>query len=187
MGLFSKTKTVDTSKAPEGNADKKIVLNFCSKAPKTLAAIAAATLEAGGFDAATAARKPAEQPKIGDKMPDGTIYAGTSPDTGGAMYTTPQGAPLTYTFNQARKYASRLEAHDHQDWRVPTKNELNVLFNNRAAIGGFDVSGSYPAGRYWSSVPDGNIQAATQRFSDGDQTFDLATKYGDSSLRCVRG
>ena len=33
--------------------------------------------------------------KVGDRMPDGTIYAGTSPDTGTAMYTTSADAPLT--------------------------------------------------------------------------------------------
>ena len=28
-------------------------------------------------------------------MPDGSIYAGVSPDTGKPMYTTPKDAPLT--------------------------------------------------------------------------------------------
>jgi hypothetical protein len=36
---------------------------------------------------------------------------------------------------------------------MPTKSELNVLFNNRAAIGGFDLSGSEPSGWYWSGRP----------------------------------
>jgi hypothetical protein len=34
------------------------------------------------------------------------------------------------------------------DWRVPSKNGLNVLFNNRAAIGGFDISGTVTVGWY---------------------------------------
>ena len=34
---------------------------------------------------------------------------------------------------------------------MPTKEELNVLFNNRAEIGGFNETGSDPAGWYWSS------------------------------------
>jgi hypothetical protein len=132
--------------------------------------------------------------KPGDRMADGTVYAGISPDTGKAMYATPADAPLTYTFNQAQKYAAKLEAHGHQDWRVPTKKELDVLFNNRAAIGGFNVTGSDPAGWYWSSSQNFFLLAWAerfslawaQRFSDGDQS-----KYGykddASSLRCVRG
>src|SRR5260370_42273506 len=43
-----------------------------------------------------------QAPAPGDKMPDGTIYAGVSPDTGKAMYATPADAPLTYTVNAAQ-------------------------------------------------------------------------------------
>jgi hypothetical protein len=46
--------------------------------------------------------------RIGDKIPDGTIYAGVSPDTGNAIYTTPA-KPLAYTFNKAKKYARKLD------------------------------------------------------------------------------
>ena len=96
------------------------------------------------------------EPKIGDKMPDGTVFAGISPDTNKPMYATPADASLTMKFNEAQEYAAKLDAHGHKDWRVPTKAELNVLFNNRAAIGGFNVTGSYPAGWYWSASPTTN-------------------------------
>jgi len=59
-----------------------------------------------------------------------------------------------------------------------------VLFNNRAAIGGFDMSGSYPAGWYWSASPGIKWGAWGQRFSDGCQ--DCNFKHGHSSVRCVR-
>jgi hypothetical protein len=78
--------------------------------------------------------------RIGSKMQNGTIYAGNSPDTGKPMYAMPADASVTYAFNEAQKYAQTLNAckeHGHNDWRVPTKNELNVRFNNRTAIGGF--------------------------------------------------
>jgi hypothetical protein len=123
-------------------------------------------------------------PKPGDKMPDGTIYAGVSPDKGQPMYTTPADAPLTMTFNKAKKYAAKLDAQGHKDWRVPTKAELNVLFNNRAAIGGFNVSGPYPAGWYWSSLSGYEWTAWCQRFSDGAQYY--YSKTDPSSVRCVR-
>jgi hypothetical protein len=139
---------------------------------------------AANDDAKAAAKA---EPQIGDRMADGTVFAGISPDTNKPMYVTPKDAPLTYTFNEAQKYAAGLnkqKAHDHDDWRVPTKGELNVLFNNRTAIGGFDVSGSYPAVWYWSSSQNGIYDAWAQRFSGGDQ--DLSFKHYDSSLRCVR-
>ena len=123
-------------------------------------------------------------PEPGDRMPDGTIYAGVSPDTGKAMYAMPEDAYLSMTFNKAQKYAAKLDAHGHQDWHVPTKAELNVLFNNRAAIGGFNVTGSYPAGWYRSSSQNGIWGAWDQRFRDGCQS--TSNEISPSSVRCVR-
>lgn len=125
-------------------------------------------------------------PEIGSRMPDGSVYAGVSPDTGRPMYTTPRDVPLTCSFDEAREYASRLDAHGHRDWRVPTKAELDVLFQNRAAIGNFDMPGSDPAGWYWSSSQNGyDGPAWTQRFSDGRwYGLDRSEQF---SLRCVRG
>jgi hypothetical protein len=117
-------------------------------------------------------------------MPDGTVYAGISPDTHEHMYATPNDAPLTYTFDQAKEYATKLGGHGHKDWRVPTKGELNVIFQNRDAIGGFNDSGSYPAGWYWSSSQDDGYDGWAQRFSDGVQGGDAEDHV--SSLRCVR-
>jgi hypothetical protein len=112
-------------------------------------------------------------------MADGTVYAGVSPDTGEAMYAMPHDARLTYSFNQARKYAAKLDEHGHHDWRVPTKGELNRLFQHRAAIGGFSKSEWYG-----SSSQDIYIDRWDQRFSDGYQFNNL--KYYAQSLRCVR-
>jgi hypothetical protein len=42
--------------------------------------------------------------KIGDKMPDGTIYAGSL--DGKDIYAAPADAPLTYTFREAAEYAA---------------------------------------------------------------------------------
>jgi hypothetical protein len=123
-------------------------------------------------------------PKVGDKMPDGTIYAGISPDTDKPMYATPADATLTMKFNDAQEYADKLDAHGHKDWRVPTEDELNVLFNNRAAIGGFDLSGSYPAGWYWSALPGNDWLAWGQSFSDGSELINTTDTH--SSVRPVR-
>jgi hypothetical protein len=118
-------------------------------------------------------------------MPDGTVYAGVSPDTGTPMYATPKDAPLTCTFNEARKYATKLDAHGHKDWRVPSKAELNALFQNRAAIGGFDETGHIHRGWYWSSSRYSTLNAWAQRFSDGIQS--TSYRIYASALRCVRG
>ena len=123
--------------------------------------------------------------RIGENMPDGTVYAGEL--DGKVMYTTKEDAPQTYTFTEAMDFAAALNRQKHlghADWRVPTKDELNVLFRNRAAIGGFDGTGSDPAGWYWSSTPgEYDLGAWGQRFSDGIQL--VSGKVIRVSLRLV--
>src|SRR5947209_16392862 len=122
--------------------------------------------------------------KPGDRMADGTVYAGISPDTGKPMYTTPTDAPmtmkLTMKWQQAMAGAKGLDAHGRKDWRVPTQGELNVLFENHACIGGFE-----PGGGYWSSTEHGDCCAVEQIFTRG--TWVVLNKFMDASLRCVRG
>jgi hypothetical protein len=132
--------------------------------------------------------KPIPQPRRfqpGHKMPDGTIYAGVSPHTGAAMYVTPSDTPLPLPFDHARQYAADLEAHSHRDWRLPTKDELNVIFGNREAIGGFNLTGLGPAGSaYWSSSQKSKFDACSQRFRDGAQFWEYTGFH--SNVRCVR-
>jgi hypothetical protein len=124
---------------------------------------------------------------LGGVQKDGTVFPGISPDTHKPMYAMPADAPLTMTFNDAAIYAIQARWAKHlgyDDWRVPSKNELSVLFNNRAAIGGFDISGSYPAGWYWSSSEGNRWGTWCQRFSDGLQAGNLTDAH--ASVRLVR-
>src|SRR5262249_13943526 len=123
MGLFAKTKPRDLPQQQPVPAGKKIILNFGRRTSQAVTKMAAATLEAGGFDLAIAEPKPLQ---IGDVMEDGTKYAGISPDTSKPMFVTPDDAPLTMKWKEAKDYAANL------GMRLPTKGELNVLFNNRA-------------------------------------------------------
>ena len=180
MSWFSRTKTVvakerEISEGP--GLTKKIVLNFRRHSAQQVRDMATGTLDAAGFDPSIA------DPKVGDRMLDGTVYAGDSPDTGKPMYATPTDASLM-KWKEAMDYTATLNAYGHQDWRLPTKGELNVLFNNRAAIGGFNVSGSTPAGWYWSGTQVYEWRAWVQRFSDGYQIIN--DKDHHSSVRCVR-
>ena len=178
MDFFTRTRPADPPEkaAPAGS---KIVLHFGGRAAQAAATLAAATLEAGGY-----VEPLPREPEPGDRRPDGTVYAGVSPDTGKPMYVTPLDAPLTMKWKDAMDYAAKLDAHGHKDWRLPSKAELNVLFNNRAAIGGFNVSGSNPAGWYWSGAQSTKWLAWDQRFSDGSQLTNC--KVNHSSVRCVR-
>jgi hypothetical protein len=136
--------------------------------------------------------------QIGDKMEDSTIYAGISPDTNQPMYADPNDAPMSMDydapmsmgFNAAAGYAKDLEVGGKKDFRVPSKAELKVLFDNRekgALKGTFNLTGSDPAGWYWSSTPYSGIHAWQQRFSDGKQGHDILRGDVVASVRCVRG
>jgi hypothetical protein len=130
--------------------------------------------------------KPSFVEAAGGKMPDGTIYAGISPDTGRRMFTTPVDAPGVYTWGEAMEYCKTLSVSGHDDWRVPSIEELAVQFGNRADIGGFNETGRMKnaSGYYWSSLQIDDEEAWGQLFSDGfHEDF---SKSQPSSLRCVR-
>jgi hypothetical protein len=130
--------------------------------------------------------KPSFIEAAGARMPDGTIYAGVSPESGQRMYTTPADAPGVYTWSQALQYCHTLSSGGHDDWRVPSLGELAVQYGNRADIGGFNETGRMKnaSGYYWSSLPIDDEDAWGQLFSDGfHEDF---SKQQPSSLRCVR-
>ena len=121
-------------------------------------------------------------------MQDGTICAGEV--NGQRLFAAPTDAAVTMKFNEAAQYAKKLNKEKylgHNDWRVPTKDELNLLYQNRekgALSGTFNLTGSYPAGWYWSSAPYGDVGAWCQNFGDGDQ--DGNGRNDHYSVRCVR-
>lgn len=86
--------------------------------------------------------------------------------------------------HRAAQHCANLIAHDRSDWYLPAVDELNVLWVNRAAIGGFNLSGSSPAGWYWTSSESSDSSARGQRFSDGAQANNF--KISGLTVRCVR-
>lgn len=125
--------------------------------------------------------------EIGDKMPDGTVCAGISPDTNQPMYAAAVDAPLALTFKKAMKYAENLEVGGKKGFRLPSKAELDVLYRNRekgALKGTFNLTGSNPSGHYWSSTSVSRFAAWYQRFSLGYK--DINFKQYNASVRCVR-
>jgi len=63
-------------------------------------------------------------------------------------------------------------------WHLPTKDELNVLYQNKDAIGGF--ASSY----YWSSAEDVNNDAGGRNFLNGAQY--TGNKSNTCSVRAIR-
>ena len=112
-------------------------------------------------------------PNIGDRTPDGSIYAGISPDTGEKLFAAAADVPGVMTFVEADCFAKTLRVRGYKDWRLPAKGELKLLFNNRAQIGGFKTRKphffSAPTHRYWSCTehPSGPSHVYTVDFTNG--------------------
>lgn len=111
--------------------------------------------------------------KSGQKMDDGTIYVGTLKD-GRQIYTTPTDLDVTATFNEAVQAIDKLNTEKflgHDDWRLPTKEELKKVQKSRRKgelHGSFKTAGKSKLSRFhWSSTVQAESPnwAYTYRFS----------------------
>ena len=88
--------------------------------------------------------------------------------TAGSAATNTYAAGIAFAFTNNGK----------TDWHLPSKDELNQLYTQRAKVGGFS------AGWYWSSSESWTSFAWAQRFSDGTQGE--STKNSTFNVRPVR-
>ena len=82
------------------------------------------------------------------------------------------------TGSYAAKLCYDLVLNGYNDWYLPSQDELNQLYINRTAIGGFAMQ------VYWSSSEFGINNTWYQSFLSGFQGFDW--KYGEQHVRAVR-
>ena len=66
----------------------------------------------------------------------------------------------------------------YSDWYLPSKDELNQLYINKVAVGGF--ASNY----YWCSTEDDYVDARTQDFANGTQYY--YNKFANLAVRSVR-
>ncbi|GHV67613.1 hypothetical protein AGMMS49928_05010 [Spirochaetia bacterium] len=82
----------------------------------------------------------------------------------------------------AARFCDRLEYGGYDDWYLPSKNELGLMYMNLKVdgIGGF--SGEW----YWSSSEVNGGIAWEQRFSNGHQSDDWRNKVNGRPVRAIR-
>lgn len=80
----------------------------------------------------------------------------------------------------AARLCNDLVIGGYNDWYLPSKDELNKLYINRIAIGGF-VNLAY----YWSSSETTSTTAWNQFFFNGDQVF-FGNKANPQHVRAIR-
>ncbi len=80
---------------------------------------------------------------------------------------TNQGATQT---NYAAGLARAYNGGSYNDWYLPSQDELNKLYQNRVAIGGFNITNN--VGQYWSSTEFSVSRANFQIFYGGGTMLD---------------
>lgn len=79
-------------------------------------------------------------------------------------------------------YVNQHRTNTGKDWCVPSKDELNILYENLTQIGNFSTS-TNPW--YWSSSESSSNNAWFQLFSSGDQN-PTAKNNTNRRVRCIR-
>ena len=108
---------------------------------------------------------------------------GTGAMDGAAKTAVMLGVCTSGAANLADAYTATVNGVVYGDWFLPSKGELNQMYVNRIAIGGF-FTGNYDAG-YLSSSESIGDSAWTHWFNDGLQVSD-SSKGGNFYVRPVR-
>ncbi|HEY3385628.1 MAG TPA: DUF1566 domain-containing protein [Saprospiraceae bacterium] len=81
-------------------------------------------------------------------------------------------------WEKAQKICAAYKVGNTGGWRLPSKDELNIIYQNRKHLG------NYTKGNYWSATEEGKNSAVTINFSNGNQT--KSNKQSDFAVRAVR-
>jgi hypothetical protein len=81
---------------------------------------------------------------------------------------------------RAAQLCDSLNVDGYDDWFLPSKDELNLMYRNLKQKGLGDFSSNW----YWSSSQDSTNSSWVQNFSDGSQDYN--PKNNTYSVRCVR-
>jgi|GEM_PF-625943 len=106
---------------------------------------------------------------IGAKYHGGIVFGWTDKTGNHGLIAAEKDLPGTYTWDSAVLVCKKLKLNGYQDWRLPTKDELNTLYSNRSVVGDFGD------GNYWCSLEQGNKKenAWLQHFdSQGERSYD---------------
>ncbi len=87
--------------------------------------------------------------------------------------------PRSNAANTAAKIAHAYVLNGYKDWFLPSRDELNLLYRQRAVVGGFNNF------IYWSSSEEHTNSAWGQEFNDGSQIYD-GIYYGKQNRLQVR-
>ena len=97
-----------------------------------------------------------------------------------------QGTSTWYGASDILSNASNHDADgkEFSDWRLPTKRELLLVYDQEASIGGFNTSSNSTESTYWSSSPSSTVTSYVVWFRDRYQSAGQYTSL--ANVRAVR-
>jgi hypothetical protein len=96
------------------------------------------------------------------------------------LIAAPNDLDRIYAVDEADNVCDDLIFNGYDDWRLPTKDELNRLYQNKNLIGGFK-NAIYWSSTIWSGY---NYDRWAQNFGDGTQFY--TDRYKPYNIRAVR-
>jgi hypothetical protein len=110
----------------------------------------------------------------------GTIITGADGTTIGTgnQNTIDIVTDCTFDSGYAAQICYNLNLGGYDDWYLPSKDELNVMYLNKSIISGFSID------RYWSSSQINNYNAIVQSFNNGGQGGLFKSEY--ANVRAIR-
>ena len=81
-------------------------------------------------------------------------------------------------YEKAQKICAAYKVGNISGWRLPSKDELNIIYQNRKHLG------DYTKGNYWSATEEGKNSAMVQNFTNGNQS--KTNKSSSCAVRAVR-
>jgi hypothetical protein len=121
---------------------------------------------------------PGKTYQVGDGGPGG----GTIFNVEGNTYMEVSVILGSYSWDEAMKIAKDYRGGGCSDWRLPTIDELRLIYLNVQKAGIVNLGD----GTYWSSTQSTSYSSWYQRFSNGSQDYDFNNRSTTYSVRAVR-
>ena len=123
--------------------------------------------------------------RLGDRYGGGIVFYVDATGQHG-LIAAPGDFKDKMSLDKAITECQALEYDGYHDWRLPSMNELNILFLAKSTVGGFADSDDY----YWSSTVEKSVNRGEivwyQDFGDGTQGYSDSGKTEKNRVRAVR-
>jgi hypothetical protein len=114
------------------------------------------------------------------------VAAWTDPATGLTWITSDNGGNVTWS--EASAYCSNLRLGGNTDWRLPTIDELQGIYDASAKVGDYHVKGNLKlsTGYQWSSTQKNAVEARIFDFMVGRPSYKVVGLRTFNRALCVR-